>query len=174
LERIAIYIRTGLFGFNGALVRYCVASFAWVRRPYIGVYCIRRHLYINFYGSFSRLLDIWKAPTLTAPFVLSTILFTLAATNTEQLHLMAVAPPSITKMTESALTLSALIEGTLNGIAQVFLQENIITGIFFVIGLLISSRAACVAALLGSFMGLLVAWGVGDSESAIRGWHLWI
>ena len=56
----------------------------------------------------------------------------------------------------------------INGVAQVFFQGNAITGVFFAAGLLISSRAACVAALLGSLVGLLVSWGMGAAEPAIR------
>lgn len=55
-----------------------------------------------------------------------------------------------------------------NGIAQVFFQGNVLTGMLFAAGLLVASRRAFVAALAGSLAGLLVAWGMGAAEPAIR------
>lgn len=66
------------------------------------------------------------------------------------------------------MTASTVVEGLFSGVAQVFFQGNAITGLLFAVGLLISSRAACAAALLGSLTGLTVAWGMGAAEPAIR------
>jgi urea transporter len=69
---------------------------------------------------------------------------------------------------EGVVAASTVVEGLFNGIAQVFFQGNVVTGILFALGLLVSSRVACVAALAGSLTGLLVAWGMGAAEPAIR------
>lgn len=41
------------------------------------------------------------------------------------------------------------------------------TGLLFLAGLLVSSRLAFVAAIVGSLIGALVAWGMGAAEAAI-------
>ena len=69
---------------------------------------------------------------------------------------------------EGIVSAATLAEGLLNGIAQVFFQGSTITGVLFTIGLLVSSRVACAAALGGSFIAMLVAWGMGAAEPAIR------
>src|SRR5690606_17042267 len=51
---------------------------------------------------------------------------------------------------------------------QVFFQANVATGLIFAVGLLISSRIGFVMAMAGSLTGLLVAWGLGAAEPAIR------
>lgn len=66
------------------------------------------------------------------------------------------------------MTTSTVVEGLFNGLAQVFFQGNVVTGFIFAIGLIVSSRAACAVALAGSLTGLLVAWGMGAAEPAIR------
>ena len=117
------------------------------------------------------LLGTWRIPALTAPFVLTTLLFVLACARFGRLHTTDVLPTAglpTAATVEGIVTASTIIEGLFNGVAQVFFQGNAITGVFFAAGLLISSRAACVAALLGSLVGLLVSWGMGAAEPAIR------
>jgi urea transporter len=70
---------------------------------------------------------------------------------------------------EGVVTAATVGVGLFTGVAQVFFQANAITGVFFAVGLLVSSRVACIVALLGSLVGLLVAWGMGAAEPAIRG-----
>ena len=69
---------------------------------------------------------------------------------------------------ESVVTATRVAEGLFNGVAQVFFQGSVVTGVLFLIGLPISSRRIFVAALLGSLTGSLVAWGMGAAEPAIR------
>ncbi len=116
-------------------------------------------------------LGNWKIPALTAPFVVTTLLFVLACARFGNLHSTGALPTAglpKAAAVEGIVTASTIGEGLLTGLAQVFFQGNAITGVFFAAGLLMSSRAAGVAALLGSFAGLLVAWGLGAAEPAIR------
>lgn len=165
-------IRAGLFGFNGALVGIALIYFlqpdglTWA--------------YVIFASACStvimaaaiRLLDIWKMPTLTSPFVLTTLCFLLACARFGRLHSTQILPtaglPMVITVVDGVVTFSTVIEGLFKGVAQVFFQENAVTGGLFVLGLFISSRRAGVMALLGSLIGLLVAWGLGASEPAIR------
>ncbi len=164
-------VRSGLFGFNGALVAIALSYFlhsdslTWV--------------YVIFASSFStvlmaaaiRLLDVWKMPTLTSPFVLTALGFLLACARLGRLQSTNVLPNAglpIAATVEGIVTLSTVAEGLFNGIGQVFFQENIVTGVIFSLALLISSRRAFIMGLLGSLTGILIAWILGAAEPAIR------
>jgi urea transporter len=119
-----------------------------------------------------RLFDVWKMPVLTAPFVFTALCFLLACARFGRLQSTHVLPtaglPKAAAIVEGIVTTSTVVEGVFNGIAQVFFQGSVITGVLFAIGLLVSSRRVFIIALLGSLTGLLVAWGMGAAEPAIR------
>ncbi len=164
-------VRDGLFGFNGALVAIALSFFlepnglTWI--------------YLIFAAASStilmaamiHLLKNSKMPTLTAPFVFSSYIFLLACARFGQLHSTSILPtaglPKAATI-EGVVTMTTIVEGVFTGIGQVFFQGNIVTGILFVLGLLISSWRSCMAALMGSTVGILVAWLLGAAEPAIR------
>ena len=150
-------VRAGLFGFNGSLVAIALLYFL---EPNLLAWCyvvLAAACTTVVMAAFLNLLSTWKIPALTARFgrLISTDVLPTAG-----------LPKAAT--VEGIVTFSTVIEGVFNGVAQVFFQGNAMTGVFFVAGLLISSRLASVAALLGSLVGLLVAWGMGAAEPAIR------
>lgn len=165
-------IRAGLFGFNGVLVAIALLYFlepTWITWGYVVLATASSTVIM---AATLNITKVWNLPTLTAPFVLTTLLFILACARFGQLHSTGMLPtaglPSATISIEGIVTASTIFEGVFNGISQVFFQCNIITGILFTIGLLINSRMACVAALFGSLLGVLIAWGMGAAEPAIR------
>ncbi|HEY8053352.1 MAG TPA: urea transporter, partial [Steroidobacteraceae bacterium] len=112
-----------------------------------------------------------KFPVLTAPFVLTALCFLLACARFGRLHTTHVLPTAglpTAATVEGVVTASTVLAGLLSGIAQVFFQGSVITGALFALGLLVSSRAACVMAFAGSFSGLVVGWGLGAAEPALR------
>lgn len=164
-------VQAGLFGFNGALVAIALLYFlepgalAWA--------------YVVLAAAFTtvvmvallHLLGTWRVPALTAPFVFTTWVFVLACARFGRLQTTAVLPTAglpKAATVEGIVTASTVAEGLFSGIAQVFFQGNAITGAIFVAGLLVSSRVAAGVALAGSCAGLLVAWGLGAAEPAIR------
>lgn len=164
-------VSAGLFGFNGALVAIALLYFlepdtlAWCY-VVLAAACttIIMAALLNFLGT-------WNVPVLTAPFVITALLFVMACARFGRLHSTGVLPTAglpKAATVEGVVTAATLVEGLFTGIAQVFFQGSVITGIFFVVGLLISSRVACGVALLGSLVGILVAWGMGAAEPAIR------
>lgn len=164
-------VRAGLFGFNGALVAIALLYFL---DPTILTFG-----YVVLAAAFSTvmtaaLMESFSAsglPALTAPFVGVTWLFVLAGARFGRLQTTGVLPTAglpEAATVEGVVTASTLVEGLFSGVAQVFFQDSVVTGGVFVVGLLISSRWACGAALLGSFVGALVAWGMGAAEPAIR------
>jgi urea transporter len=164
-------VREGLFGFNGALVAIALIYFlqpdalTWA---YLVVAAASATVVM---AAMLRLLETWKMPALTAPFVVTALCFLLACARFGRLHSTHILPTAglpKAAIVEGVVTASTVVGGLFNGVAQVFFQGSAVTGIFFVIGLLISSRRACATALLGSLTGLLVAWGMGAAEPAIR------
>lgn len=164
-------IRAGLFGFNGALVAIGLLYFVHQGvLPWIYVIVAAAFTTVVM-AALAQFLDVWKVPALTAPFVITTLLFILACARFGRLHVTNVLPTAglPQQATVEGIVTSATVGiGLFKGIAQVFFQNNFVTGIFFAVGLLVSSRKACVAAFLGSLIGVLVAWVLGAGEPAIR------
>ena len=164
-------VRAGLFGFNGALVAIALLYFLEPSILTWGYVVLAAACTTVIMAALCQLLHVWNIPTLTAPFVLTTLYFVLATARFGHLHSTGLLPTAglpKAAAVEGIVSAATVGEGVLTGIAQVFFQSNAITGVFFIVGLLISSRLACGAALLGSLAGLLVAWGLGAAEPAMR------
>ena len=149
----------GLWGFNGVLVgcafptflgntlwmwlalALCAALTTWVRT------------------GLNRALAPWKINSLTFPFVLCTWLFLLAARALHGLPTTHMSDPTLPAAFVSAehLQVLGLVVAWLKGIAQVFLIDSWVTGLFFLAGLLVCSRWAALWAAIGSALALLVA-----------------
>lgn len=163
---------SGSYGFNGTLTALALALYLQHNLT-LAVYVIAAAIFSTIVTA--AINDVFMAhhfPILTAPFGLTAWLFIPALYSFGRLgstaalgtpHLPAAAP-----VTPPTLTASDAVMGFLNGPAQVMLQQNIWTGVAFLIGLLVNSRISCVAAIVGSLVGIGVAWGLGGSESAMR------
>lgn len=164
-------VRAGLFGFNGALVAIALFYFlesSILTWSYVALSAACTSIIM---AALLNLLKVWKMPTLTAPFVFTTLFFVMACARFGRLHTTGVLPTAglpKAATVEGVVTSLTVVEGIFNGVAQVFFQGNVITGVLFIVGLLISSRVACISAFLGSLIGLLVAWGMGAAEPAIH------
>lgn len=164
-------VRDGLFGFNGALVAIALLYFlqpdllAWV---YVALAAASTTVVM---AALLNVLGTKGIPALTAPFVFTALGFLLSCARFGRLHSTGVLPTAglpKAATVEGIVTASTVLEGLFNGVAQVFFQGNAVTGALFMLGLLISSRLAFGMALLGSLTGLLLAWGMGAAEPAIR------
>lgn len=164
-------VRAGLFGFNGALVGVALGGFLRMD-ALLWAYIVAAAACSSVaMAALMRLLANWRVPALTAPFVLTTWLFVLAGARLGQLRWSGALPAAALPQAAGApgaVTGATLLEGLLNGVAQVFFQGHVVTGALFVVGLLISSRSAGIAALLGSLAGLLIGWLLGAAEPALR------
>jgi urea transporter len=165
-------VKAGLFGFNGALVGIGLLYFLQPEGLTWAYVIFASACSTVVMASAIRLFDIWKMPTLTSPFVLTTLCFLLACARFGRLHSTQILPtaglPMVITVVDGVVNFSTILEGLFKGIAQVFFQENAVTGGLFTLGLFISSRRAGTMAILGSLIGLIVAWGLGASGPAIR------
>ena len=165
-------VRAGWFGFNGALVVAALLHFfqadAWLWLCALGAAAVTTVLM----AALLRLLATWQLPALTAPFVFATLCCVGASAHWGLLHARQHLPGAAGlpqgAAPEGGVGLGTVAEGVFNGVAQVFFQGNVLAGTVITHGLLIGSRAAAASALLGSRAGLLVGWGMGATEPALR------
>ena len=150
--------RNGLFGFNGTLVSLGLIYFLETNFSTC-CYAILAAAASTFVMQlFFKILDKKKLPTLTAPFVATTLIF-LAVNN--QLTLFHPATDS------SVTSFPFLWEGVIQGVSQVFFQGNTISGILMLLGLLINSKRAFIWAIIGSITGLLTGLILGASHDLL-------
>jgi urea transporter len=173
-------IRAGLFGFNGILTGIGLAFFIQLQwGPVLVVYIIFGGVLSTIvFMALANFFSTWDMPALTAPFVLTAWLFLFAVLLFANLHpgvlvnpalpkpSAAVHPilrPSLTDLTTDAgVTVVNLLQGFLRGVGEVFFQNNWVTGIIFLIAILINSRVSALFAALGSIVGLVTAqWLLG-------------
>lgn len=163
----------GLYGYNGTLTALALALYLQ-HNLIMPVYVIAASIFSAIVTA--AIHDVFKAghfPMLTAPFVVTAWLFVAAILSFGRLAAAhPLAPPHLTAaapMTTTVLTPSDIVLGFFNGPAQVMFQQNIWTGVAILIGLLVSSRITCVAAVVGSLIGIGVAWALGAPVSMISG-----
>ena len=173
-------IRAGLFGFNGILVGIALAfffEFDFLLAVYIvlgaAVSTIVMMALIN-------LLTPWDMPALTAPFVLTTWLLLFAVYQFDFLPPTALIAPLTpepgaavqTELRELAtgtggLTLANLAHGLFRGVGEVMFEDNLLTGVIFLIAILVNSRISALFAVLGSAVALLTALALGGDGFSI-------
>lgn len=164
-------VRNGMFGFNGALTGIAVLHFLQPT-PLTWICVILAAAGSTIVAAaLASAFTPWKLPGLTAPFVLTSLGLFLSTARFGRLQPSGLLPTAglpTTATVEGVVSASTIVEGLFTGLAQVFFQGSVVTGVLFAAGLLVASRMAFAAALVGSFVGLLVAWGMGAAEPAIR------
>ena len=173
-------IRAGLFGFNGILVGIALAfffEFDFLLAVYIvlgaAVSTIVMMALIN-------LLTPWDMPALTAPFVLTAWLLLFAVYRFDFLRPTALIAPATlhpgaavqTDLRELAtgtggLTAANLAHSLFRGVGEVMFEDNLLTGVIFLVAILVNSRISALFAVLGSAVALLTALALGANGFAI-------
>lgn len=164
-------VRSGMFGFNGGLVAIALLYFLQPDALTWACVVFAAACSTIVMAAMFAALEVWKLPVLTAPFVLTSLCFFLATASFGRIETTGLLPTAAlpnAAAVEGVVTISTVWHGLFNGIGQVFFQGNVLTGALFAAGLLVASRTAFAAALAGSLAGLLVAWGMGAAEPAIR------
>ncbi|HWW47496.1 MAG TPA: urea transporter [Xanthobacteraceae bacterium] len=163
-------VRHGLAGFNGTLTGIGLA-FSLEHDALLFVYVIVASVFVTIVTAAIKDIFGAKGYPLTGPFVLTTWIFVSPLLSYERLHGAAAlgaqhalsgAVPTFTQ-----LSITDLGAGFLNGVAQVMLQQNALTGAIFLVAIAINSRLSCAVAALGSLIGLGVALLLGAAPIAI-------
>ena len=74
----------------------------------------------------------------------------------------------LVSVASTPLTARAFFAGSIRGVGQVFLANNIISGVLVLAGIMLCSRISAVAAFIGSIIGAGVAALVGEDVRAIE------
>lgn len=158
----------GLWGFNGILVGCAFPTFLG-NTPLMWLALIICSMLTTWVRTgFNNVMAPWKTNSFTFPFVFTSWIFLFAARMLQGMPPEYMFAPELTAHLSTALDLSfgSLVIYWLKGIAQVFLINSWVTGIFFLIALLISSRWAALWAAIGSALSLaivLLYQGAGSS-----------
>lgn len=149
----------GLWGFNGVLVGCAFPTFMgstiWMWLALI--LCAALTTWVR--TGFNNVMAPWKVNSFTFPFVFCTWMFLLAARAMHGMPTTHMSDPALPGAFSSMADIGFghLIVYWLKGIAQVFLINSWVTGIFFLIGLALSNRWAALWAAIGSAIALFVA-----------------
>lgn len=164
-------IAQGLWGFNGALCGIALLYFLHPSLLTWSCVVLAASASTVLAAAWQARVKVWQLPGLTAPFVWVSWCIFLATARFGRLESTQLLPtaglPQATAV-EGVVRASTVFEGVFNGVAQVFFQGSVLTGVVFTLGLLLASRKVACAAILGSLSGVLVAWAMGAAEPAIR------
>lgn len=152
----------GLWGFNGCLVGCAFPTFLgntvwmWIAL----VICSAMTIWVQ--SGLDNVFGKWKLSAFTFPFVLSTWFFLLASRYFNGIPPEYMGSPELPGDVHNVLNFGFgdLVVYWLKGIAQVFLINNWVTGIFFLAALAISSLRAAIWAAIASALALLtvIVW----------------
>lgn len=143
----------GLYGFNGILVGCAFPTFladTWLMWLAL-VLCSFFSTWVR--QAFNNLLAPYKVSSFTFPFVFMTLIFLLTAKTLNEMPEAGLSKPVLDATFEYgafAPSFVDLVVYWLKGVAQVFLINNWVTGIFFLVGLAVSSIGAAIWAAIGS------------------------
>ena len=153
--------RSGLFGFNGILIGVALPTFVSTSPELWAYIVIAAALTTVVTAAFAATLTkSWGVPGSTGPFVLVAWLMVAGAYSFGSLHLPSEAQKLATDYQLGAASLPAPIEAVeifFRNIAQVYLLGNWISGAIILLGILIASRPAGLAAVCGSLLAMATA-----------------
>ena len=170
-------IKDGLFGFNGALI--AIALVAYTSRNFttgtmpngpLWLYIVLCAAFTTIIlPAFGAILGPHKVPGLTMPFVLATWFFlgALFQFTTIDVSLKPTSPADFTGP-RPEYTWMTWFHGITMGVAEIFFQDNAMTGILILIGIAINTRIGALMALMGSTLAVCVAVFYGAHDEAIR------
>jgi urea transporter len=165
-------ISKGLFGFNATLTGLALELYMkhnLILPPYV----ILAAIFVAIVTAFIQdALKPYQVPVLTSAFVLTTWLFIGALYSYGRIGGVSPLPvphlPVNAPITTTTLTPNDAVLGFFNGVAQVFFQQDIWTGVAILVGVFINSRISCLAAVVGSLIGIGVAWALGGDAASVR------
>mmetsp|Transcript_19288 Transcript_19288/g.29707 ORF Transcript_19288/g.29707 Transcript_19288/m.29707 type:complete len:783 (-) Transcript_19288:203-2551(-) len=172
-------VNGGLFGYNAFLVGLALATF-YSGEEHSGYYW-PVILGTVFFSSFTSILFVmmgkilvpYKSPPLTLPFNVATMMFLVAVANMSRVDMDPVRTPSLPNYSgiagdDTNISIKEFFCGAVRGIGQVYLADNLDSGLFVLAGIAVCSRVAALAAFGGSALGALTALAMGVPADAIE------
>ncbi|MCC6174629.1 MAG: urea transporter [Chloroflexi bacterium] len=178
-------IRNGLFGFNGVLTGIGLAAFLQFDPALVAYIIIGAATSTVVMMALASFGAAWDVSPLTAPFVLTTWILLFAGYGLGSVRLGDLIDPTLPDRAvtiqsqlrvqqvldgAAGLTLPNVAQAVFRGPGQVMFQDNAITGVIFLVAILVNSRIGALFAALGSALGLLTALAFGaDGFAAYHG-----
>lgn len=148
-------IENGLYGFNGTLTGIAILYF--FEFNFISVFAL-------LLGSvFSTLVMHFLKkiiPPFTFPFVLTTWLIM-------SIFLLFLEIPLLSS-SQSLTNIIDILSVSSNSFGQVMFQENIVTGVFFLLAILVNNRLMAVYAVYAVILGSLTGWALSEAVTSIN------
>lgn len=146
-------IEDGLYGFNGTLTGIAILCFFEVNSVSISALILGSILSTLLMYSIKRFLLPF-----TAPFVVATWLVMFIILFVFNLQLLPSSEPS-----ESVIN---IFTASSTSFGQVMFQENVITGLFFLIAIFVNNRLMAIYAIYAAVLGSLTGWLFLESAAA--------
>ncbi len=164
-------IDIGLHGYNGILVGCALPTF-FASTPLLWVYIVVGSIFSTVLMlAVSHMMRTWKVSAMTGPFVFTAWFLMLAAYNFSGLTIAGLPHPEMPARPDAAalfpLTVPEFLRACFAGISQVFLINNVVTGILFLLGLAVCSIWAAVFAFAGSALAAAAALVLGAGTSSV-------
>jgi urea transporter len=116
----------------------------------------------------ANVVKTWDVSALTAPFVLTTLILLLATYYFPNTGISRLPHPAIPgSHPATPFVTSDFVPAVFNGISQVFLVQNVATGIIFLIGLALNSLWAAVFALGASILAVAIVAVLGGDGTLV-------
>jgi urea transporter len=164
-------LRQGLYGFNGVLVGAALPTFL-SHPPALWAYVVIGAAASTIFTlALANVVKTWQVPGSTAPFVFTTWLLLLAAYSFARIPAAAMGPavlPTPTGTTDIQLSGSIIASILAKNVSQVYLVENVVTGILFLVAIAVSSVRSAIFAVAGSVVSLATTVLLGASGSSVR------
>ena len=141
-------IDNGLYGYNSTLVGLGIIYFFEFNVPSIIAVIVGATLSTIIMRSIRKT----RLPAYTAPFIISTWILLVIILKFHIIPLKTIQIPTAENL--------EIIPAFFNGIGQVMFQENVITGIIFLIGLMVYSRISTLYAVVGSVTGIAIGFAL--------------
>jgi urea transporter len=138
-------IRDGLYGYNASLVGIALLAF---HEPGLRTFVVSAASCVFATVLTHAMRQRLPVPAYTAPFIVTTWLALFVAARLNLPPIVHAAAPSESE------TLPVTV-AVVRGISEVMFQANVLTGVLFVVGILLRSWKGAVWAVVGSLLGLL-------------------
>lgn len=148
-------IENGLYGFNGTLTGIAIFLFFEVNVAIVFALILGTILSTLVMHYLKKIV-----PPFTAPFVLATWLVIYSLLFIFNFTLLTSSAP-----TESSFQILAAFS---NSFGQVMFQENVITGLFFILAILVNNKLMAGYAIYAAILGSLSGWLFSEPISAIN------
>lgn len=166
-------LRAGLYGYNAYLVGLAMGTFLAVTPLWWAYVVLGGAVSVVATLATANMFKTWGVAALTAPFVLTTWLFLIAAYAFAAIDgsglPMATTIVPVDPAVANPLAFGDFLQGVLKSVSQVFLKASFVAALLLLAGLAVNSLASAVFALAGAIVAVITAHVLGAESDLITG-----